>query len=855
MLNKLKSTVSTTVSQLSGVLPGNPVTREYEVGKLIGSAGPDLLWKIFSGYKKSTKQEASIFVLEKKLLEKYSKKDRDQLVEVLRRGIAQLTRLRHPQVLTVQHPVEESRESLAFATEPVFASLANVLGCHENINPVPQQLRNHKLFEVEIKYGLQQLIEGLIFLHNDVKLLHCNICPESIVVNQQGAFKIFGFDFCTSSQDPTSKLWPVREPDPELSHVSQPNLDYLAPELGRNHRRHGNGANTIGCGASADMYSLGCVIVSIYQNGKSPWQMDGDVECFYRHAGSHSQSLQRMEGVPPDLVDHVRSLLHPTPEQRPDAHQLVKISWFDDVGVKTLNYLDSLFQWDNLQKSQFFKGLPQILPRLPERVCLHRVMPCLAKEFVNPSMVPFILPCSLHIAQEASKENYVAHILPHLRPVMKMQEPVQILLIFMQRMELLLQKTPPEDVKSDVLPMIYRALEAEAAPQIQELCLSVIPSFASLIDYPAMKNALMPRIKKLCLLPSGQLSVRVNCLICIGKLLDNVDKWLVLDDILPMLPAIPSKDPAVVMAVLGVYKMALEHPRLGIPKEVIATQIVPFLFPLLVEPGLSLTQFRALVSTIKEMLAKVEEEQKSKLESVAALQEEQRTALGNLALNDSSSQNSTSSGGASTASSANNSAVSQQIDALFSQLSTSSETTKVKQTTAATPAMASSNVVANSRIDSGIVAPAIAMPKSGMMSLRSAPNSTPTTWNNNNVNGTRANTTAANKDPVSSMIHSNLSAMGGMGGIRPANQWAPPSQAVPSPAWNHNPAAAPIQQPQMRMMATPLVPQNQQFTQQNPMMTVMMPQSTFSQPISPMAPTTPAAFRPLARSDIDDLLS
>lgn len=194
MLNKLKSTVTTTVSQLSGVLPGNPVTREYEVGKLIGSAGPDLLWKIYSGYKKSTKQEASIFVLEKKLLEKYSKKDKDQLVEILRKGVAQLTRLRHPQVLTVQHPVEESRESLAFATEPVFASLANVLGCHENILPVPQQLREYKLFEVEIKYGLQQLIEGLIFLHNDVKLLHGNLCPESIVVNQQGSILYIQID-------------------------------------------------------------------------------------------------------------------------------------------------------------------------------------------------------------------------------------------------------------------------------------------------------------------------------------------------------------------------------------------------------------------------------------------------------------------------------------------------------------------------------------------------------------------------------------------------------------------------------------------------------------------------------------
>ena len=479
---------------------------------------------------------------------------------------------------------------------------------------------------------------------------------------------------------------------------------------------------------------------------------------------------------------------------------------------------------------------------------------------VNPSMVPFILPCALHITQEASKENYVAHILPHLRPVMKLQEPVQVLLIFMQRMELLLQKTPPEDVKSDVLPMIYRALEAEAAAQIQELCLSVIPSFASLIDYPAMKNALMPRIKKLCLLPSGQLSVRVNCLICIGKLLDNVDKWLVLDDILPMLPSIPSRDPAVVMAILGVYKIALEHPRLGIPKEVIATQIVPFLFPLLVEPGLSLTQFRALANMIKEMLSKVEEEQKSKLESVAALQEEQRTALGSLSLGgDSSSKPATSA----TPTSGANSVVSQQIDALFAQLSTSSEAGASKQTSAATPMMTTGNVVTNNRIDGSTVPPALvsAKPASNVMSLRpAAANNTPATWNNsnNNVNGTRA-AAAANKDPVSSMIHSNLSAMGGGGGgsIRPANQWPSPAptslplQQPFVPTWNPSPS---VQQPQMRM-AAPLIPQsqfNQQPTSPQPMMMMMMmPQSTFAQSSTP----TPTAVRPLARSDIDDLLS
>lgn len=40
VINKLYSTVSSTVSQLSSVLPGNPVAKDFEVGEHIASAGP-----------------------------------------------------------------------------------------------------------------------------------------------------------------------------------------------------------------------------------------------------------------------------------------------------------------------------------------------------------------------------------------------------------------------------------------------------------------------------------------------------------------------------------------------------------------------------------------------------------------------------------------------------------------------------------------------------------------------------------------------------------------------------------------------------------------------------------------------
>lgn len=51
------------------------------------------------------------------------------------------------------------RDCLAFCTEPVLASLANVLGQWDYLpSPVPNDIKNYKLYDVEIKYGLLQVV-------------------------------------------------------------------------------------------------------------------------------------------------------------------------------------------------------------------------------------------------------------------------------------------------------------------------------------------------------------------------------------------------------------------------------------------------------------------------------------------------------------------------------------------------------------------------------------------------------------------------------------------------------------------------------------------------------------------------
>lgn len=124
---------------------------------------------------------------------------------------------------------------------------------------------------------------------------------------------------------------------------------------------------------------------------------------------------------------------------------------------------------------------------------------------------------------------------------------------------------------------------------MQELCLNIIPTFANLIDYPSMKNSLVPRIKSACLQTSSlavscnsqplgachttliflvgaymshflSLQVRVNSLVCVGKILEYLDKWFVLDEILPFLQQIPSKEPAVLMGILGKVAFSSYYP-------------------------------------------------------------------------------------------------------------------------------------------------------------------------------------------------------------------------------------------------------------------------------------------------------
>ena len=73
---------------------------------------------------------------------------RAKVVEQLRRSVTTLSRLRHPCILEIVEPVEESRGEVLFATEPVLATLASCLGSKHP---------DFQVDEIETQKGLLQV--------------------------------------------------------------------------------------------------------------------------------------------------------------------------------------------------------------------------------------------------------------------------------------------------------------------------------------------------------------------------------------------------------------------------------------------------------------------------------------------------------------------------------------------------------------------------------------------------------------------------------------------------------------------------------------------------------------------------
>ncbi|KAH7021029.1 kinase-like domain-containing protein [Microdochium trichocladiopsis] len=642
------------------------------------SAGP---WKIFDAKKKSTDKPYSVFVFDKKSLDAHGnslgrsgaaalKRATEEVVERLRKEASSLARLRHPSVLELVEPVEDTRGGgLQFVTEPVTTSLASLLQdkdeqeraggvggrssryVTEDSDGVRRR-RELEIDELEIQKGLLQVSKALEFLHENAGLVHGNLTPDCILINAKSDWKISGLAFCSppeNSTKPTSvqpvSLSEILNIDPRLPRQVQINLDYTSPDFVLD-----NNLTT-----SADMFSLGLLCVALYNSPhRSPIESSGSISAYKRIFTSSStvpssaNSFLSSRPLPRDLSSSVLPrLITRRPAQRMTAREFQESEYFDNILVSTIRFLDAFPAKTANEKAQFLRGLNKVLPSFPRSVMEKKILPALLEELKDKDLLSLILQNVFKIIDllPSGKRAFSEKARPRLKEIFTVnakqsqeKDPARDagLMVVLENGKLIADNTTGKEFKDDVLPIFLSAIES-STPSLVDVAMRGLPVILPVLDFTTIKNEVFPVVATV-FSKTNSLAIKVRGLqafviLCGGSNdsddgLDGLspekkkassssalDKYTMQEKIVPLIKAIKTKEPAVMMAALNVLRVVGEFAD----ADFVAMDVLPVLWSMSLGPLLNLKQFQSFMELIKILSRRVEDEQIKKLQELSSV--------------------------------------------------------------------------------------------------------------------------------------------------------------------------------------------------------------------------------------------
>ncbi|OTB11182.1 hypothetical protein K445DRAFT_322368 [Daldinia sp. EC12] len=657
------------------------INSNYSISQTVTcTAGP---WKIYDAKKKSTGKTYSVFVFERKSIESHGnslgrsgaaafKRSVDEVVERLKKEASSLARLRHPNILELVEPVEETRGGLQFVTEPVTTSLANLLqekDDQERSGGVggrssryvtedsdgTRRRRDIEIDELEVQKGLLQISKALEFLHENAGLVHANLTPDAVLINAKSDWKVSGLSFCSppeGSSKPTSvqpiSLSEVLNLDPRLPKYVQINLDYTSPDFVLD-----NNLTT-----SADMFSLGLLCVALYNSPhKSPIESSGSISAYKRLFTSSSTVPSSGNGflskrpIPRDLSAHVLPrLITRRPAQRMTAREFQESEYFDNILVSTIRFLDAFPAKTPNEKAQFMRGLNKVLPSFPKSVMEKKVLPALLEELKDKDLLSLILQNVFKIMDllPTSRRAFSERIRPRIKEIfvvnakqLQEKDPPRDagLMVVLENLRLIAENSSGKEFKDDVLPIVLVAIESPT-PSLIDAALRGLPVILPILDFSTIKNELFPIIAAV-FSKTNSLAIKVRgcrafVVLCGGSNesssaddgLDGIspekrktssssalDKYTMQEKIVPLIKAIKTKEPAVMMAALDVLRVVGDNAD----ADFVAMDILPILWSMSLGPLLDLKQFQAFMNLIKSLSRKVEDEQIKKLQELSVV--------------------------------------------------------------------------------------------------------------------------------------------------------------------------------------------------------------------------------------------
>uniref|UniRef100_A0A8D1LJ39 N-terminal kinase-like protein n=1 Tax=Sus scrofa TaxID=9823 RepID=A0A8D1LJ39_PIG len=394
-------------------------------------------WALHRGRKKATGSPVSIFVYD-------VKPGAEEQTQVAKAAFKRLKTLRHPNILAYIDGLE-TEKCLHVVTEAVTPLAAYLKARTETGD----------LREMELSWGLHQIVKALSFLVNDCSLIHNNVCMAAVFVDRAGEWKLGGLDYMYSAQG--NGGGPPRKGVPELEQYDPPEL---ADGSGKAVREKW----------SADMWRLGCLIWEVF-NGPLP----------------RAAALRNPGKIPKSLVPHYCELVGANPKVRPNPARFLQNcrapgGFMNNRFVETNLFLEEIQIKEPAEKQKFFQELSKSLDSFPEDFCRHKVLPQLltAFEFGNAGAV--VLTPLFKVGKFLSAEEYQQKIVPVVVKMFSSTDRAMRIRLLQQSMLLLAPKLNEANLNVELMKHFARLQAKDEQGPIRcntTVCLGKIGSYLS----------------------------------------------------------------------------------------------------------------------------------------------------------------------------------------------------------------------------------------------------------------------------------------------------------------------------------------------------------------------------------------
>src|SRR5206468_4134739 len=265
---------------------GQMVFGRYKLVKVLGRGGMGIVWL---AHDQELEREVALKFLPDLMIQDRAAFDQ------LRRETRRCLELTHPHIVRIHDFVHDDRSGCISMEYIDGETLSNL-----------RAEKKQRVFEPdEIAAWTSQLCDALDYAHTHANVIHCDLKPANLMVNQRGDLKVTDFGIARSLSDSVSRL--------TLEQGRSGTLVYMSPQQLNGDR----------CTHLDDIYSLGASIYELLTSKPPFYSGNIDRQICERVAPSMTERRKELDiepaFVPPVWEDAVAACLAKDPSQRPQS--------------------------------------------------------------------------------------------------------------------------------------------------------------------------------------------------------------------------------------------------------------------------------------------------------------------------------------------------------------------------------------------------------------------------------------------------------------------------------------------------------------------------------------------------------